>query len=120
MANYSLISFLSSSGQEIPVGLAWWDEGKRLVELKIISSLQKPFDMSDKDYMLLTFAYDKINSWLNSNSYLPYATSSFLSWTNGYWEHIRSLFIHQVRLSEPMETGFDMELLFDSLVDISP
>jgi hypothetical protein len=53
-----------------------------------------------EDAALIRLVEEKMRSWLETAT-LPYQQTSLAPWTTPWWEHVRQLLIHRVRLSEP-------------------
>lgn len=104
-AKYSVISFSIDSrrGHSIPVGVALWSTNEKFYAFRVIDQ-DVPLNGFDAKTNLRFVRHVKkqIERWASTGD-LPYPdTHEKKPWEDEWWAHVRSLLVHELKLSEPI------------------
>jgi hypothetical protein len=121
--SYAVFSFSvdEARGTSIPVGVALWSSQREWVDIRLVEEGDKLADFSRLlHYPFVNFVREKVKNWIGSGQ-LPYSKEKVSPWEDHWWEHVRELLIHRVRISEARpidchDPGKEIGPLFDSIV----
>jgi len=101
-SSYSVFNLITDEmrGTSIPVGVALWtsDQGKPLMRLVHEDDHVKGLDRFAYEY--IHQMQKQLHQWISSGE-VPYAGDRLKPQSDEWWLHIRSLLVHELRMSEP-------------------
>src|ERR1700722_15803088 len=101
--SYAVFRFVKDAKRDlsVPVGVALWSRDLSWVGVRFIRREERlPGVNKNSDFPYVEFVERKIQSWLSSNS-LPYQREGVATTTDAWWNHLRQLLVHKVKVSEP-------------------
>lgn len=107
-------------GTSVPVGVALWSSNPEWVKFRAATEEESIKGLNLGAYPFLRIAGGKLDKWITENR-LPYASIALRPFTDEWWRHVRKLFVHKVRISEPRPIDCkrpedELELLYEAVV----
>lgn len=87
-----------------PIGVVMWDPERDSSEVRLLDVNSCSECISDHNYPLVKFLCNKLKSWLKSGN-LPHTDRKLKPSEDEFWERVRELLTHRIRLSEPYQFG---------------
>jgi hypothetical protein len=121
--SYAVLRYVKDEKRDIsvPVGVALWSADANWARTRMLLADEK-VDAIRKtdDYPFVNLVSRKINAWIQEKQ-LPYQDQPLSPNSDLWWQHLRKILVHKVRISEPRpidctDPDSDLESLFKVLV----
>jgi hypothetical protein len=102
-SSYAIFSFVLDPARDtaMPIGVALWSPGRRFVKIRLLSETEKLTGFNVEEYYpFVRMVRSKVEHWMETGE-LPFAEVPVSPFEDAWWQHVRKLLIHRVRLSEP-------------------
>jgi hypothetical protein len=115
------LSLDGTKGHSVPVGVALWSAHRQWVKIRLVEDGERLVDFSRMaDFPFVNIVRKKINNWIQAGN-LPHTDKSLMPFEDAWWEHVRKLLIHRVRLTEAksidcQDPELELEPLYNSIV----
>ena len=119
---YAVFQFVTDPIRETsaPIGIALWSEADGRFGLRFPSADERVADVHGHDTALVEVVERQVRAWTQGEP-LPYATEELSPRQDRWWDHVRKLLVHRVKLMPPKaidvtDYAEDLESLFETIV----
>ncbi len=121
--SYAVFRYVKDAKRDlsVPVGVALWSQDLSWARVRFLQRTERvPGVNKQHDFPYVDLVARKVESWLSSRR-APYLGEGVSPSTDAWWQHVRELLAHKVRVSEPRSIDCiaperELELLFRDVV----
>jgi hypothetical protein len=121
--NYAVFTFAPDEKEvlRIPVGVALWSSQREWVDIRLLHSDERLTRFNSQEHHpYVALVEDKIRHWICKKQ-LPYGGSESCPYETGWWNLVKELLVHRVRLTEPRpidcsDPDSEIEPLYEAVV----
>lgn len=125
--SYAVFRYVKDAQRDwtVPVGVALWSNDTHETWTRFVSEHEKlPRISKTEDLPYIDLVVRKLKGWLAMGE-LPYQSDRLSPGSDQWWQHVRNLLVHKVRISEPLsvdchDPDSEIEPLYASLVRPEP